>query len=870
MLQRTVFSPDGRVLAESGGIIDQDLIEKFENFGVRNIAVRENQVHWLSEADAEKLPADAEVVDREEFSEAADEIVESIENTNSIRKMRHIARYLARQSTRSGQAEKSEKLNEIIERSYELQDKIDDLMAELETVEDPEARDKIMTALENTVAEVEETFLEISASDSLLRSTLEAVNEKEDIRSSITDFVNNNPDLLDKDEETKDYDLPVEKVESRYKSLVEACNEGHVISAVNKLEGRTDSSEVKSVLEDIKADIQKEIETESSLKKQLVEETTDLKTRSDMLEVLEGRKEPTRKELKSNSLSKNFVSKTLSFTEEREENRSRLWEAANEVTDNNFKVNLDKENFVEATTYSDIKPGFLGDEETGSEDNEIPEPELNEIVSNLQSDDLAAASEKLLDIANQSKRTDSSLAAKIKMAGENSKELDKKIEQLVKDIEEEVGSSQLRKKLIAVVEENRELAEEEGSSVSSEVRSRIEGVNERRQNQQKRLWEAADELSGGEAQQVEAKSSSNSEIPTGKKVSQEKESSGTGETDESSKKRRTVLPGKDQDLYEVLAEGDEYDVSDLTGLDLQTVRTSRYVLDKPRGGSPRLETWLTEAKKAVQAIFYGRNYSENEISNLIAQTRTLLENNGQPLDLIFSPPDEERYLFTHTINVFAMSIFLGCCIDFAEEKLLDLAGASLSIDLGMMEIPRALWLKEGNLTNRGWGEVHKHPLISREIMGESLNHDSELIDLVSQHHEKIDGSGYPGGLEGEEQHPLAPLLSVADAYTALLEPRPHRSAQTPDKALLILLKNKNEYSRSTSKIILNEVGFYPDGSLVELSDGRLAQIRGQGEGNPLSPVVLVLTDPDQNRLNSPIETNLSNKSNLKVNKILKY
>lgn len=294
-LERSVFTPDGRVLAEGKTELTEELLQKFKNFNVRNLVLRVKQAHWISEPEAKDLPPEAEVIAEEEFSDAAEEIISSVRETNSVRKMRNVAEFLQSQAQQSGDSDRAEKMDKIIERSYALEEKIEKLTNKLENVDDPEARNKIMNALEGTISELEETFLEIAAPDNILNSTIDVVNEREDIKSSITDFINNNQQLMENSRDSRETDkLNPEKVSNKFKPVVEKINRSNPVEAAEELEEHADEAYTEH-LQSIKKELIKTEDNKENLKEQLARECKEQGPRKHLADALEGRVEISKK-----------------------------------------------------------------------------------------------------------------------------------------------------------------------------------------------------------------------------------------------------------------------------------------------------------------------------------------------------------------------------------------------------------------------------------------------------------------------------------------------------------------------------------------------------------------------------------------------
>ena len=124
-----------------------------------------------------------------------------------------------------------------------------------------------------------------------------------------------------------------------------------------------------------------------------------------------------------------------------------------------------------------------------------------------------------------------------------------------------------------------------------------------------------------------------------------------------------------------------------------------------------------------------------------------------------------------------------------------------------------------------------HARASSEIVAKLLPDFAALVDSIGTHHERLDGTGYPGGLKSDQIPPLARLLAVVDTYTALCCPRPYRPAHDPRTALTdtLLAAEQNLLDRFAAEKLMT-LGLYPVGSVVELGDGSVGVVAANHQG----------------------------------------
>jgi HD-GYP domain-containing protein (c-di-GMP phosphodiesterase class II) len=148
-------------------------------------------------------------------------------------------------------------------------------------------------------------------------------------------------------------------------------------------------------------------------------------------------------------------------------------------------------------------------------------------------------------------------------------------------------------------------------------------------------------------------------------------------------------------------------------------------------------------------------------------------------------------LYNHSVNVCLLAVAMMLFLKKSNRESRLLGSAALFIDLGMTRISEGILDKTGGLTPEEWEETKKHPLIGKQMLRCHSTLPAEGVQLVMEHHENADGSGYPEGLSLTRQHPWTRILRLLDAYDALTTFRSYRAAQTPFAALKFLQKQES-------------------------------------------------------------------------------
>lgn len=209
--------------------------------------------------------------------------------------------------------------------------------------------------------------------------------------------------------------------------------------------------------------------------------------------------------------------------------------------------------------------------------------------------------------------------------------------------------------------------------------------------------------------------------------------------------------------------------------------------------------------------------------------------------------------YAHGIRVSVYLLALGRHLGFPLPELRQLGMVGLLLDLGKTRTPRALLEKRGTLTPEEFEQVKRHVDYGVEMLSSSATLHSNVLEGVAQHHERLNGQGYPKGLKGDDIGIFGRMAGIADSFAALTSPRPYNSTISPIDALSKLYEAGGDYfHRPLIECFVRAIGAFPVGSLVELSTGEVAVVIRHNRVRRLQPAVLLITDPAKQPLDRPV------------------
>lgn len=196
------------------------------------------------------------------------------------------------------------------------------------------------------------------------------------------------------------------------------------------------------------------------------------------------------------------------------------------------------------------------------------------------------------------------------------------------------------------------------------------------------------------------------------------------------------------------------------------------------------------------------------------------------------------YTFHHSVNVSILCGILGRWLGYGGADLQELVLTGLLHDVGKSQVPDNLLKKPGRLTSAEMEQIKTHSFQGTELLKKAGILSSAVIDGVLQHHERMDGSGYPHGIRGNLIHPYARIVAVADMYDAMTSERPYQQKQSPFiVANSIAQEMFGKLDMATSTTFLEHMRDHFIGSQVSLTDGRQAEVVLLGGDFTFKPII---------------------------------
>jgi len=334
-----------------------------------------------------------------------------------------------------------------------------------------------------------------------------------------------------------------------------------------------------------------------------------------------------------------------------------------------------------------------------------------------------------------------------------------------------------------------------------------------------------------------------------------------------------ILLGADVELNETMIK--RLEMLGVHRLYIQDSRADDIELHEPISDKTRAEALFTirsNFQKFMDEAKFGRIQNNvnlgKEFRRVLDTIIDELKSHDQAMIMLNAIQGADHYLYQHSLNVCLYAIMLGSALGYSRDQLGVLGMGAMLHDIGKTMTPQHILLKPGKLTEEEMAIMRQHTDDGFRILKDIPNISLISAHCALQHHERLDGSGYPRGIQGEEIHEYARLIAIVDTFDAMTSYRVYKHSALPHEAVEVLYAGAGlQYDLEMVNVFRDRVAIYPPGTTVELNTGEIGIVVDINSSLPHRPVVRIIADAEGQELKDIYEIDLSKKLNVTIVKV---
>lgn len=231
------------------------------------------------------------------------------------------------------------------------------------------------------------------------------------------------------------------------------------------------------------------------------------------------------------------------------------------------------------------------------------------------------------------------------------------------------------------------------------------------------------------------------------------------------------------------------------------------------------------SRDIVEDVRFGRKLYFNPLEICSIEICKYQDDDKNILTLLNRLQDKNPYMYSHPVNVAFLSLVIGRWLNLDNKKLINLVRTGLLLDIGKAKIKDSLLNKPELLSLEEMEKLKSHPVIGYKILASVKIFDSDVLQGVLFHHERMDGTGYPLGLSGVKINLFSRIIAIADTFDAITATKTYSKKSTPLKAIEeIQINSRNQLDPRICEVFVKNLIDYYSGREIRLSNEQVGNI----------------------------------------------
>lgn len=283
--------------------------------------------------------------------------------------------------------------------------------------------------------------------------------------------------------------------------------------------------------------------------------------------------------------------------------------------------------------------------------------------------------------------------------------------------------------------------------------------------------------------------------------------------------------------------------NDRKGVEYEDARTT---IEEMPAAKAALEDASTKVACIMDDVRSGKNLNIEAVREVVEPILDSMIRNSESLMWLKQLRKKDSYTYAHSVDNSALAIAFGRHMGLPKSDIRTLSMGMLLMDIGKMSVPEEILNKTTTLTDDEFKEIKKHVNYGVEKLRSTPGISEDIINIALTHHERFDGSGYPGGYVGTETPVYGRIAAIIDCYDAMTSKRPYGEPMSPHKALQEIYNWRDKYFQAELvEQFLQCLGVFPTGSLIEMTTGEVGVVLSQNKTRRLMPKVMMLMDSEK-------------------------